>query len=129
MINKIDKNSIRVGRHNRLRNKISGTAERPRFSVYRSDKHIYVQIIDDVARCTLAAASTVEKEIISAIEGKTKTEAAKIVGEFAAKRALEKGITEVVVGDVKGESDLDKAKFLPHCWNHTDEFSINNKTE
>ena len=96
MISKIDKNAVRVGRHNRMRNKISGTAERPRFAVYRSDKHIYVQIIDDVNGCTLAAASTVEKEIKAAIDGKTKTEAAKIVGEFAAKRAIEKGIDEVV---------------------------------
>jgi large subunit ribosomal protein L18 len=96
MISKIDKNAVRVGRHNRLRNKISGTPERPRFSVYRSDKHIYVQIIDDVNRVTLAAASTVEKEIKAAVEGKTKTESAKIVGEFAAKRAIEKGISEVV---------------------------------
>ena len=96
MISKIDKNSVRVGRHKRLRNKISGTTERPRFAVYRSDKHIYVQIIDDVNGCTLAAASTVEKEVKAAIDGKTKTESAKIVGEFVAKRALEKGITEVV---------------------------------
>ena len=96
MISKIDKNAVRVGRHNRMRNKISGTAERPRFAVYRSDKHIYVQIIDDVNGCTLAAASTVEKEIKAAIDGKTKTEAAKIVGEFAAKRAIAKGIDEVV---------------------------------
>lgn len=96
MINKIDKNSIRVDRHKRLRNKISGTAQRPRLAVYRSDKHIYVQIIDDENSCTLAAASTVESEIKAAIEGKTKSESAKIVGEYAAKRAMDKGIVEVV---------------------------------
>ena len=96
MIKKIDKNAIRQGRHERLRNKLSGTAERPRMNVYRSLKHIYVQIIDDVAGHTLAAASTLDKEIASQIEGKTKKEAARIVGEAAAKKALSQGIGEVV---------------------------------
>ena len=96
MIKKIDKNEIRIKRHQRIRNKISGTAERPRMDVYRSNKHIYVQVIDDVAGCTLCSASTVEKEIAAAIADKTKKEASKMVGELAAKRALEKGITEVV---------------------------------
>lgn len=96
MISKLDKNTDRLARHARVRQKIGGTAERPRFDVYRSNMHIYVQVIDDVAGKTLAAASTVEKEIGKMVEGKSKTEAAKIVGAEAAKRALAAGITEVV---------------------------------
>lgn len=96
MISKLDKNTDRLTRHARVRKKIGGTAERPRFDVYRSNMHIYVQVIDDVAGKTLAAASTVEKEIGKMVEGKSKTEAAKIVGAEAAKRALAAGITEVV---------------------------------
>lgn len=96
MISKLDKNTDRLVRHARVRKKIGGTAERPRFDVYRSNMHIYVQVIDDVAGKTLAAASTVEKEIGKMVEGKSKTEAAKIVGAEAAKRALAAGITEVV---------------------------------
>ena len=96
MISKLDKNTDRLARHARVRKKIGGTAERPRFDVYRSTMHIYVQVIDDVAGKTLAAASTVEKEIGKMVEGKSKTEAAKIVGAEAAKRAIAAGITEVV---------------------------------
>ncbi len=96
MFKKIDKNAIRIKRHYRIRNKISGTAERPRFCVYRSLKHIYVQIIDDVAGNTLVAASTVEPELKAACEGKTKVEQGKLVGAKAAERALSKDITEVV---------------------------------
>lgn len=96
MISKLDKNTDRLARHARVRKKIGGTAERPRFDVYRSNMHIYVQVIDDVAGKTLAAASTVEKEIGKMVEGKSKTEAAKIVGAEAAKRTIAAGITEVV---------------------------------
>ena len=96
MISKLDKNTDRLARHARVRKKIGGTAERPRFDVYRSNMHIYVQVIDDVAGKTLAAASTVEKEIGKMVEGKSKTEAAKIVGAEDAKRAIAAGITEVV---------------------------------
>ena len=83
-------------RHRRVRGKISGTAARPRLCVTRSNSNMYVQVIDDVAGKTLAAASTVEKEIGKMVEGKSKTEAAKIVGAEAAKRAIAAGITEVV---------------------------------
>lgn len=96
MIGKIDKNADRLKRHARVRAKISGTPEQPRLSVYRSLNHIYAQVIDDVAGHTLAAASTVEKEIAKLAEGKTKREAAKIVGGEIAKRALAKGIEQVV---------------------------------
>ena len=96
MIGKIDKNADRVIRHIRVRTKVSGTALRPRFDVYRSSKHIYVQVIDDTVGNTLVACSTVEKEIAAMVEGKTKVEAAKIVGAEAAKRAMAKGINQVV---------------------------------
>ena len=96
MISKIDKNADRLKRHERVRNKISGTPARPRLSVYRSLNHIYAQIIDDVAGNTLVACSTVEKAIAESVKELTKKEAAKVVGGEVAKRALEKGITEVV---------------------------------
>ena len=96
MINKIDKNAIRQKRHQRLRNKISGTAERPRFNVYRSTNNISVQIIDDVKGHTLAACSTLDKALADQLKGKTKTEAAAIVGKTAAEKALAAGITKVV---------------------------------
>ncbi len=96
MITKIDKNAVRQRRHARVRKNLSGTPECPRLSVYRSTKNIYVQFIDDVNGKTLASASTLEKSIQSEIAGKTKTEAAKIVGKIAGERAKSAGITDVV---------------------------------
>ena len=96
MINMIDKNTERKRRHARVRKKDSGTAEAPRFCVYRSLNHIYVQVIDDVKGVTLVSASTVEKELKAQVAELTKTEAAKLVGKTAAERALEKGVKEVV---------------------------------
>jgi large subunit ribosomal protein L18 len=96
MISKIDKNEERLRRHTRVRKKISGTAETPRFNVYRSLNHIYVQVIDDVKGVTLCSASTMEKEVKEAIKDMSKTEAAKVVGKKAAERALEKGVKTVV---------------------------------
>ena len=96
MISRIDKNSIRQKRHQRTRRHILGTAERPRLNVYRSLNHIYAQVIDDVASHTLAAASTLDAEVAAQLEGKTKSEAAEIVGEMVAKRAIEKGVKQVV---------------------------------
>lgn len=93
MITKPDSNKARLKRHARVRSKISGTPECPRLDVFRSAKHIYVQIIDDVNGTTLASASTVEKDF-GAYGGNK--EAAKKVGEIIAKRALEKGIENVV---------------------------------
>ena len=93
MITKPDSNKARLKRHARVRAKISGTPECPRLDVFRSAKHIYVQIIDDVNGTTLASASTVEKDF-GAYGGNK--EAAKKVGEIIAKRALEKGIENVV---------------------------------
>ena len=96
MISKIDKNAVRIARHVRLRHYFSGTPERPRLNVYRSLKHIYAQVIDDVAGVTLAAASTVESGIAAQLEGKNKKQAAELVGETVAKRALDKGVKQVV---------------------------------
>ncbi len=96
MISKIDKNELRKKRHLRVRSKISGTAETPRLCVFRSLNHIYAQVIDDVKGVTLAASSTMDKEVAAQISEMTKTEAAKAVGASVAKKALEKGITTVV---------------------------------
>ena len=96
MINKIDKNSVRQKRHARIRNKISGTAERPRLSVYRSTNNVILQLIDDVKGVTLAACSTLDKDIAAQIKGKTKVESAKVAGAAIANKALAAGITEVV---------------------------------
>ncbi|MFC5540826.1 MAG: 50S ribosomal protein L18 [Bacilli bacterium] len=93
MITKLDKNKVRKKRHARVRTKVHGTPERPRLNVYRSNKHIYAQIIDDVAGHTLVSASTLEKGFEG--PGSNKEAAAK-VGELIAKRALEKNITSVV---------------------------------
>ena len=93
MINRADKNEKRLHRHKRVRAKVFGTPERPRFCVYRSNNNIQVQVIDDTVGKTLASASSVEKEFGK--EG-ANVEAAKKVGELAAKRCLEKNITEVV---------------------------------
>jgi large subunit ribosomal protein L18 len=94
MFKKVDKNSSRVKRHLRVRKKVSGTPERPRLSVYRSEKNIYAQIIDDVNAVTLVSASTLDKDLNLKVGGNK--EAAKLVGELIAKKALDKGITEVV---------------------------------
>ena len=93
MIKRPDTRGQRIKRHNRVRGKISGTAERPRLCVFRSENNIYAQIIDDVAGNTLVSASTVEKDF----EGKGgNCDAAKKIGALVAERALKKGIEEVV---------------------------------
>ncbi len=96
MITKKDKNADRLARHARVRKKISGTSERPRLDVYRSNSHIYAQIIDDTCGNTLAAASTLEAELAKKVADMSKSEAAKAVGELIAKRAIDKGIKTVV---------------------------------
>ncbi|MDN6625936.1 MAG: 50S ribosomal protein L18 [Pisciglobus halotolerans] len=92
MITKPDKNKMRLKKHARIRSKISGTAERPRLNVFRSNKNIYAQLIDDVAGVTLASASTLDKEV----SDKTKTEQAAAVGKLIAERGAKKEIKEVV---------------------------------
>ncbi|MBO4573122.1 MAG: 50S ribosomal protein L18 [Clostridia bacterium] len=96
MITKIDKNEDRLKRHKRVRKNISGTTECPRLCVYRSLNHIYAQIIDDTTASTLVAASTLEAAVAKAVSGKSKKEAAKIVGMKLADKALAKGVTTVV---------------------------------
>ena len=96
MISKIDKNAVRQKRHHRARYYLSGSEVRPRLNVYRSLNNIYAQIINDEVGNTLVAASTLDAEVKGLIDGKTKKEAAMIVGEVIGKRALEKGITKVV---------------------------------
>jgi len=96
MIQKRDKNEIRLIRHERVRKKISGTAECPRFCVYRSNKNIYVQVIDDTKGMTLCQASTLDKDIQAQLESVDKKGAAALVGKLAAERALAAGIKEVV---------------------------------
>ena len=93
MINRPDTRSQRMKRHARVRGKISGTAERPRLSVFRSEKHIYAQIIDDTAGRTLVSASSVEKDFEGLGSNK---EAARKVGKTVAERAVKAGIEEVV---------------------------------
>lgn len=96
MISVKDKNKERMVRHKRVRTKISGTAERPRLCVYRSLNEIYAQIIDDVKGVTLVSASTLDPEIKKQLDGKNKSEKARVVGEAVAKRAKAKKISEVV---------------------------------
>ena len=93
MVNKPDSNKARLKRHRRVRGKISGTPERPRLNVFRSAKHIYAQLIDDVNGVTIASAASTEKGFD--VSGGNKEGAFK-VGQMIASRAAEKGITEVV---------------------------------
>ena len=96
MISKVSRAQMRQKKHRRLRNHIVGTAQRPRLCVFRSNNHMYAQIIDDTVGHTLVSASTLEKEIKAELENTDTVEAAAHVGTVIAKRALEKGITEVV---------------------------------
>jgi large subunit ribosomal protein L18 len=94
MITKLDKSATRKKRHARVRAKLSGTSARPRLNVFRSNQHIYAQVIDDMNGVTLASASTLDKELN--LESTSNVEAAKKIGELVAKRAVEKGISAVV---------------------------------
>ena len=96
MVSKKSRSEVRVNKHRRLRNRFSGTAERPRLAVFRSNNHMYAQIIDDSVGNTLAAASTAEKAVKAELEHTNNVEAAAYVGTLIAKRALEKGINTVV---------------------------------
>ena len=96
MLKKADKNAKRLQRHKRVRRKVFGTPQRPRLCVFRSSNNIYAQIIDDTNRVTLVAASSLEEAVKSAVNHTGNKEAAKLVGEMVAKKAVEKGITEVV---------------------------------
>ena len=96
MVSKESRTKIRVKKHLRVRNRFSGTAERPRLAVFRSNNHMYAQIIDDTVGNTLVAASTLEKSVKAELEKTNNVDAAAYLGTVIAKRALEKGITAVV---------------------------------
>ena len=105
MVRKESRQKVRVKKHMRIRNRLSGTTERPRLAVFRSNNHMYAQIIDDVAGVTLAAASTVEKEVKAELTKTNNVDAAAYLGTVIAKRAIEKGIDTVV---------FDRGGFLYH---------------
>ena len=96
MVSKESRQEIRVKKHMRIRNRFSGTAERPRLAVFRSNNHMYAQIIDDTVGNTLVSASTLEKGIKAELEKTNNVDAAAYLGTVIAKRAIEKGIKEVV---------------------------------
>jgi large subunit ribosomal protein L18 len=96
MISRIDKNAVRKARHDRTRRHIAGTEQRPRLNVYRSLNNIYAQIINDEVGSTLVSASTLDAEIKAVLTEQNKSDAAALVGELVGRRALAKGITQVV---------------------------------
>lgn len=96
MVSKKSRAEIRAKKHRRLRNHISGTAERPRLAVFRSNNHMYAQIIDDTVGNTLVAASTLQKDVKAELEKTNNVDAAAYLGTVIAKKALEKGITTVI---------------------------------
>ena len=96
MVSKKSRSEVRISKHKRMRNRFSGTAARPRLSVFRSNNHMYAQIIDDTVGNTLVAASTLEKDVKAELKKTNDVEAAAYLGTVIAKKALDKGIKEVV---------------------------------
>ncbi len=96
MVSKESRTKVRVNKHRKIRNRFSGTAQRPRLAVFRSNNHMYAQIIDDTVGNTLVAASTLQKEVKAELEKTNNVDAAAYLGTVIAKKALEKGITTVV---------------------------------
>ncbi len=96
MVKKASRSKIRENKHRKIRNRFAGTAERPRLAVFRSNNHMYAQIIDDTVGNTLVSASTLQKDVKAELEKTNNVEAAAKLGEVIAKKALEKGITNVV---------------------------------
>ena len=96
IVSKESRQLVRAKKHMKIRNRFSGTAERPRLAVFRSNNHMYAQIIDDTVGNTLVSASTLEKEIKAELEKTNNVDAAAYLGTVIAKRAIEKGIKEVV---------------------------------
>ena len=96
MVRKESRTEVRAKKHKRLRNRFSGTAERPRLAVFRSNNHMYAQIIDDTVGNTLVAASTLEKDVKAKLEKTNDVAAASYLGTVIGKKAVEAGITEVV---------------------------------
>ena len=96
MVSKESRQKVRVKKHMKIRNRFSGTSERPRLAVFRSNNHMYAQIIDDTVGNTLVSASTLQKEVKAEVEKTNNVDAAAYLGKVIAERALEKGIKEVV---------------------------------
>lgn len=96
MITKQDKDKSRARRHRRIRARVSGTSERPRLNIFRSNKHIYAQVIDDTTGRTLVEASTLDKEFKDLTESGSTVAAAEKIGSLVARRAIEKGVSAVV---------------------------------
>ena len=96
MVSKESRAKVRVNKHRKIRNRFSGTAERPRLAVFRSNNHMYAQIIDDTVGKTLVAASTLEKDVKAELKKTNDVEAAAYLGKVIAKKGIEKGITSVV---------------------------------
>ena len=96
MVSKESRTKVRLNKHRRIRNRFSGTAERPRLAVFRSNNHMYAQIIDDTVGHTLVSDSTLQKEVKAELEKTNNVDAAAHLGTVIAKRALEKGIKNVV---------------------------------
>ena len=96
MVSKVSRAEVRAKKHKRMRNHIAGTAERPRLAVFRSNNHMYAQIIDDTVGKTLVSASTLQKDVKAELENTDTVEAAAYVGTVIAKKAVEMGITTVV---------------------------------
>lgn len=96
MVSKVSRAQVREEKHRRLRRYLNGTSERPRLAVFRSNNHIYAQIIDDTVGKTLVSASTLQKDVKAELEKTNNVDAAAYVGTVVAKRALEAGITSVV---------------------------------
>ena len=96
MVSKESRAKVRENKHRKIRNRFSGTAERPRLAVFRSNNHMYAQIIDDTVGNTLVAASTLDKDVKAELEKTNNVDAAAKLGTVVAKKALDKGITTVV---------------------------------
>lgn len=105
MLKKFKRNEMRKNRHRRVRIKVYGTPERPRLNVYRSNNHIYAQVINDVNGHTLVSASSMDKELKDKLSSTGNKETAKLVGELIGKRAIDKGIDEVI---------FDRAGYIYH---------------
>ncbi len=96
MVSKTNRSEVRHNKHRRLRSRLSGTPERPRLAVFRSNNHMYAQVIDDVAGNTIVSASTLQADVKDGLEKTNNVEAAAKLGEVIAKKAMDKGIKEVV---------------------------------
>ena len=96
MVSKKSRSEVRVNKHRKLRNRLSGTAECPRLAVFRSNNHMYAQIIDDTVGNTLVAASTLDKDVKAELEKTNNVDAAAYLGTVVAKKALDKGIETVI---------------------------------